>query len=85
MGWNHGASEGYEVWLKSTPLLQITVDVPARLSPRFVRAEQRGVTLLGKSSSRHVKQLRLRYFADFWPLTNLEVWLILKKFTDLAI
>ena len=48
-----------EVWLKSTPLerLKITLDVPDRLNtPRFVRTEQRGVTLLLKAVPEEIRK-----------------------------
>ena len=93
------AKQLYEVWLKSTPLerLKITVDVPERLkTPRFVRTEQRGVTLLLKAVPEEIRKelisareitstgVLYRLLVTYQPGGPGERALILKKLTDLG-
>ena len=89
----------YEVWLKSTPLerLQITVALPETLRGlRFVRTEQRGVTLLLRAipeeirkeliSSRDISSTGVLYrlLVTYQPGGPGERTLILRKLTDLG-
>ena len=93
------AKQLYEVWLKSTPLerLKITVDIPERLkTPRFVRTEQRGVTLLLKAVPEEIRKelisareitstgVLYRLLVTYQPGGPGERALILKKLTDLG-
>ena len=93
------AKKLYEVWLRSTPLdrLKITVGIPEALrTARFVRTEQRGVTLLLRAIPEEIRKelisardisstgVLYRLLVTYQPGGPGERSLILRKLTDLG-
>ena len=89
------AKKLYEVWLRSTPLdrLKITVGIPR--TARFVRTEQRGVTLLLRAIPEEIRKelisardistgVLFRLLVTYQPGGPGERSLILRKLTDLG-
>ena len=99
MGTMEEAKKLYEVWLRSTPLdrLKITVGIPEALrTARFVRTEQRGVTMLLRAIPEEIRKelisardiistgVLYRLLVTYQPGGPGERSLILRKLTDLG-